>query len=326
MAVLVSDLIAKVRIQSGLRNNRLFSDDVIAGLLDDAWKEEYDVFVESFAHWTSKTFPFSITGSTPDTARLNLVTDVPDLQMVQGVNWVQGNVRTPLLELGSFAERNQSGGGAYGIFGGIGGRRYFPNGDYLELYPSQSAQGDYELVYTPQAETLALPVTVSFDIGDSATTAGAGDGDPLKFSFPEATFTSDMVGGTITVAFSAGPPDNTVFNGTYDIVSILSPTLVVTSGTMGSTPLTDPSAGTITITYQTAGTRSTLPIAFGPWALFLTTHASIAVRTSRQQNTTELERKLVVEHARIAAMSKQRAEGVTQAPWVRRGRIGGYFG
>jgi hypothetical protein len=94
--------------------------------------------------------------------------------------------------------------------------------------------------------------------------------------------------------------------------------------------------GTYTLTYQPqpetlvisspgAGQRTDLPQLLTPWALFLKVHASIAIRTSRRQDTSELETKYQQQRARAVNMAKQRGEGVQQPPITRRRPVGGYW-
>jgi len=73
-----------------------------------------------------------------------------------------------------------------------------------------------------------------------------------------------------------------------------------------------------------AGGTEALPVAATPWALYLKVHASIAIRTSRQQDTSDLQAKLQQLKQRIAASVKNRTEAPRQAPLKRRRRINGY--
>jgi hypothetical protein len=85
-----------------------------------------------------------------------------------------------------------------------------------------------------------------------------------------------------------------------------------------------------TLNLTQADSRSTLPAAMNPWLLYIKVHASIAIRTGRQQDTSALEAKLSQERGRIIALAANRQEDVTQAPITRwrRGRYGygGYGG
>jgi hypothetical protein len=326
-------MVAAVRLQSGLRNNPLFSDGQIASLVDKAWKEMYDLFVQSFAHWFSKSYSFTLTGGTPELSRLDIETLVPDLQMVQGVNWLPAaNQIVPMDELPSFAERGSYGAynGVFGYSGGAG-RTYFPNGDYLEVWPYQTSAGNYQLLYTPEAETLALPTTVSWTLNASTNVQDNAGTNVYNFASAAGAhppFVDAMLGGALTVSFMEPNADWDAHGDT-----ILGPVPISAGNSMETNVLwpggsfTNPSVGTASITYQAAGTRDDLPNTVRQWSLFIETHASIAIRQSRRQPCQDLEQKLQQERLRIVTNAKQRAEGVTQAPITRARRgWGGYYG
>src|SRR6188508_1244739 len=138
MAVAVSDMIAQVRLKSGLRGNRLWSDSEIATALTDGYKDLRDRMIVRFAHWFAARYPFTLVGGVgASTLDLSLV---PRLEMIQGLDLLVGGIRYTVNELGSFAERNAYNGstlfGSIGpAFNGFAGRRYFPNGDEMELLP-----------------------------------------------------------------------------------------------------------------------------------------------------------------------------------------------
>ncbi len=318
MSILVSDMGAAVRVQSGLRLNRLFSNDQIADLLSDAYADFRDKVDARNAFWFKETYPFTLNGTnTLD----NLSTLIPDLKEVQYVNRINGTVKTTTVTaLGSVAERNDWTSGAFGF----AGRRYFVDGDTLEILPPPVANGTYEIVYTPQYETLALPLTRSFELTpvDSPFTAIGNYG----FSFANAAFDATRdIGATFTVAFD---DPNTAWSGTYKITAVNSPTSVFIEGTLPDpTGFTLPAAGPDVVeTYQPVGSRNDLPQSMRPWAQYLITHACIAIRTSRKQDTTELERKLAQLSARVVTATKTRTQGVQQAPITRRRRGNGGSG
>jgi hypothetical protein len=73
-----------------------------------------------------------------------------------------------------------------------------------------------------------------------------------------------------------------------------------------------------------AGGTEALPVSCTPWALYLKVHASIAIRTSRQQDASDLQAKLQALKQRIAGSVKNRTQAPRQAPITRRRRINGY--
>jgi hypothetical protein len=65
--------------------------------------------------------------------------------------------------------------------------------------------------------------------------------------------------------------------------------------------------------------RTTVPQILTPWVPFLKYGTAIAIRNAREQpSAADLEKKFAREHLRAVTMSKQRGEGVTQAPITRR--------
>ena len=73
-----------------------------------------------------------------------------------------------------------------------------------------------------------------------------------------------------------------------------------------------------------SGGTETLPVSMLPWALYIKIHASIAVRTGRQQDTSALEQKLAGIKQRVAGSVKNRTQIPRQAPNTRRRRVNGY--
>lgn len=309
--VTVPDLVADVRLISGLRSNPLYSDhEIAATFLDDAAKELYDIFVASLQHWFRKTVQFTLTGG--EGGNTFDLSTVPDFQMDQGLNYLTngGRPRT-VTRLGSFAERNAY-GGVY-PFGGCD-LQYFTDGDILTVTPPGAAASTYELIYTKQIESLDVPVTRNITVTpvDDPIHVGGQYG----FSFANGAFTNADVGQQLVVAFSA---PNVAWNGTYTIATVNSPTSVFVEGTLPDpSGFTTPTAGTASVISQPPGTRGDLPQVLCPWASFLKVHAAVVLNTSRQYPCSELQAKLEIERRRATSMAKMRSEGVQQAPITRR--------
>lgn len=330
MSVSVADLIAKTRLNSGLRNNQLFSDDQIATILSDAFADLRDKMIVRFAYWFRKTFDFTLAGGNGGNT-LDL-SQVPDLQMVQGLDLLDSNDNAFTIDmLESFAQRNQFNtiwpfGGGWG-FNGFVGRRYWVDGDTLFVYPAANSAGNYRLVYTPQYTTLALSKTVNFTL-DSAdhpivpppgSLAGTGAWSLANANLANATDIPTS-GFDLTLTFVT---TNLGFSGTYHVVDVgLPPTFGAptfsTSNLASSAGFTNPATGTGTYTYQPAGTIGALPQALFPWQKYLILYASIAIRTSRQQQIMpDMETQWKEINSRVVAATKQRSEGVRQAPITR---------
>lgn len=78
--------------------------------------------------------------------------------------------------------------------------------------------------------------------------------------------------------------------------------------------------------FSTTGSGGTeaLPVSMTPWALYIKTHAAIAVRTGRQQKSGALQLKLQGLNQRVAGSVKNRTQSPRQAPITRRQRFSGY--
>ena len=311
VTVLVTDMIQEVRLRSALRNNPLYSDDQLASFLTDAYADLRDRVNARFAYWFRGEADFTLDGG--DSSFTFDLTTIPDFQEAQYLNWVSGGVKydVPLLSTVQDRNRYQTGGPWNGA------RRYFIDGDQLEVLPPTNAQGTYELVYTPQFAALSPMQSRSFALnaGDIPLT----DGDGSGFNFANGNFTEEDIGGMFTVSFNA---PNAGFSGTYGITGIHpgSTTWVFTDPTVDPSGFTSPAAGPdVVVWFQPFGTVDRIPQSMSPWALYMVLHASIAVRTGRKQNTSTLDGQLDVQLKRLVTATKQRSQGVTQAPIRRLG-------
>lgn len=327
MGVTLESMIERTRIDSGLRNNRLFSNAQIASLLTDAYADLRDKMIVRFAYWFRSTYQFTLAGGNGNNVLdLSLI---PDLEMVQGLDLLDssGNHYTVDL-LSSFQERNQYlntfASGVGGSYNGFIGRKYFLDGDSLFVIPAANAQGSYELIYTPQQQSLTLPITVNFDMdsGDVPAVPPTGGLDGTgSWAFLNASDSTDQSTSGFDLVLSFDSP-NAVFSGIYPVVDLGlppafgRPTFGV-SNLASSSGFTGPAAGSGAYTYQPIGTISELPNALTPWSKYLILCASIAIRTSRRQRLGDLVQQLERFEKRIVALTKQRSQGVTQAPLTR---------
>ena len=318
MSVPVSTMIANTRVMSGLRSNQLFSDNQIAVLLTDGWGDFRDKVVARLAYWFRKVVNFTLAGGVG--ANTLDLTTIPDLQQIQYVNRLNGNGQNEsVIELPTVTERNAWFGSQNGV--PCGGRRYFADGDVLEILPPQISGGNYEMAYTPQYQQLSTPQPVPPAVPTvPATLNGVVTGTGV-YSFAGAAFTSANVGDTLNVSGCADAANN----GSFPILIVLTPDSITTNNTASV-------SGVVTsavVTVQPQGSVATLPQSMAPWAIYAEVHASIAIRTSRKQGTGELERKLAALAQRVVTMTKARAQGVQQAPiqrWRRGQSYGGFNG
>jgi hypothetical protein len=126
-----------------------------------------------------------------------------------------------------------------------------------------------------------------------------------------------MVGGEITIAFGAGPPDNTGLNGTWEIFRVLSSTTVQILLNSIAASLSTPTEGDVTVNWQPPDTLSELPDYADPWAIYLKLGASIAIREARQQEVGDLERRFIAQKQRVDSVLQNRQEEPTQPPLTR---------
>lgn len=131
-----------------------------------------------------------------------------------------------------------------------------------------------------------------------------------QMTFANAGFTDSDVGATMTLALES-PYEG--FDGEYEIVAVASSTTVFVN-TIATTPGVNPLGGSVVIDRHAVGTVAELPQPLTPWDKYLILHASIAIRTSRQQQTNDLELQFQQIAQRVTALTKQRSEGVRQAP------------
>jgi len=326
MAVTVEDLIAQTRRESGLKNNQFYTDTDIITFLTEGYHDLRDMLVIRFAHWFKRTYEFSLAGGESANS-INMETLVPDFQMAQGLDLNLGSSVTPdwktVDQLASFAERNQMNGiwpsmASVWSFNGFIGRKFWIDGDTLEVLPAGNAQGNYRLVYTPIGEPLAEEVTRTFDIetDDSIVESLS------QWNLQNAAFTADDVGMSLTIAGMTG--DNTDLNGTYTITVVNSATQCETLEAPSHNGV-NPLDGTATVHGQPAGTIGELPEKLTPWARYLVLYASMVIRNGRGQSTAGQETEFNRMQARVIALTKQRSETTGQAP-VTRGYRRAYYG
>lgn len=311
----LDQLVTQVRLESGLRNNNVITDDQIRTFVGEAYSDLRDRLIVRFASWFRKEVTFTLNGG-PDSYIYDL-TQLPDFQMVQGLDLlVSPGVYATVPMLASYSERNAFNGtwpfaGTYGYNGSLG-RRYFVDGDQLQLLPAQNAAGTYRLVYTP-IETMAAPLplqTVAIQPSDAVFVHNGYYG----FDAGNLTVDSSMLGGSFTVDYDA---PNDIFNGIY---AIATDTEIGSHHVYTTTPFditkswTGPASGTFTIGTAAPGTVFVLPDKLVPWQMYLVLFAAIQVRNVREQDSSALAARYLEIKQRVIDLTKQRSEGVRQAP------------
>src|SRR5262249_13000668 len=148
---------------------------------------------------------------------------------------------------------------------------YLYFGDTLEILPFTSAAGTYEVEYVPTCPPLFDPsITVNTSL-DGANIGGV-------YTLSNADFTSAYVGATITIAGAF----NSANNGTFNITSVTSPTVIVTDN--ASSVLESFGVG-VTASSQPLGTINTLPQQVAMFDEYVMLFAAIAIVDKRQMDS-----------------------------------------
>jgi len=322
VATLLSTLVSDIRLLSGLRANQLYTNADIGGIVSDLWAELYDRFVAANQHYSIQTFEFTLAGGVGGNS-----VDLPsNFQLGNGLELNPSLPRPQSVRyLDNWLNRNNLGASVLNIGGGLAcsDRQYCFNNNQLLVFPATSSAGDYKLYYTPMAEKLLEPITVTFalDAADhpSVPPTGSLTGSG-SWSLANADFNADIPEDSSVILSLDFDAPNTSFSGDYPIVEIGlvsegfgEPTascdnLVSTSG------FTGPAAGTGTYTYQPIGTIDRLSDYADPWAVYLKLGASIAIREARQQDVADLERRFNGQKLRVDQMLQNRQEEPTQPP------------
>lgn len=311
--VALSELLERTRLESGLRNNSYYDTSQIIRYLNAGGSELYDLFTAANQKYVISEFDFTTTGQS------DAVVDLPeDFQQGHSLEIypdLPGQTRT-IRYLSNWLNRNAV-GNVFTLAPGGYDPVYTFLGNTLRFYPPQcTPAAPFRLYYTPQWVPLAEGVEVDFAIAaaDNPTNFGGF----IEFVLANAAATSEMEGGTLTLAFDS---PNGAYSGNYTISQVLSATAIVTTAPWTGTSFTNPAAGTGNITAQPAGTRSTLPTVMGPWSEYLVVYAAMAINIDRQRPIGELERKLERLKARVASITSNRQEEPQQPP-LTRGDVG----
>ena len=326
MSTPLTDIVADIRLLSGLRSNQLYTDADIASMASDSWLDLYDRFVAANQHYRVTSVEFTLAGGIGG----NSFTLPAEFQLGNGLE-VDPDTQQPksVPYLSSWLNRNFLGASVFDVaFPGCQVRRYCFNDNQLLVYPPQNAQGNYRLYYTPQEKRLQAPVTVTAAIDASDTippiTPAPAYPGPGYWAFANIDFSVAPTDGTATVT-PTFTGLNVGFNGTYHINGLipgLDHECSVSETLVGS--ITGPAAGSVSMTYQPAGTMSAFPDYADPWALYVKLETSIAIRTARQQDVADLERRFQQQSLRVDRSLQNRQEEATQPPLTR--DTGGWMG
>lgn len=313
--VSLDDLIARARLESGLRTNAYYDSDQIIRYLDAGGAELADIFTNANQHYVISQFNFTTAGQAD--AIVSLPTDFQQGHSLEVYPDVAGQTRT-IRYLSNWLNRNSFVGASFALAPGGFDPVYTFLDNKLRFYPPQcTPSAPFRLYYTPQWVTLAAPVTtaIAIDVADSASDASGF----IRFTFSNFTFSDSMIGGTITVTWGAG---DEAFSVTDAIMTANPATpatghTIITDAVWPGGSFSGPASGTASVTIQPTGTRATLPGVMAPWSEYLVVYAAIAINADRQRGTGELERKLNALKARVNSTIGQRQEEPQQPPLTR---------
>ncbi len=301
MTIAAAQIVAEVRQLSSLFNNNLFTDAQIVKLFNDGAGELYDWIVGQYETYFLTSVDFALAGGVGANSfamPMDLLLKDNTLEMNP-----TSNTPVPIPRLGSWGDRNRIGLTAGG-FGLCGGRRYYPAGSNLMIFPPNLAAGNYRLWYTPKYIPIALNDVPEAVAGTPAVVAGVSLAG--VYGFTGSNWTSANIGDTLTIANATHPANN----GSFVITAVGSTTAVTTT----NSATVSEAGGSATATVQPAGTTNAFNVVMEPWVLYPEIHASIAIRTSRQQDTSDLQPKLAQLKQRIATATANRTEEVPQSP------------
>ena len=198
--VSLTDLIARARLESGLRANAYYDDDQIVRYLDAGGAELADIFTNANQHYVISTYDFTTTG--PASAIQALPADFQQGHSLEIFPDVLGQTRT-IRYLSNWLNRNAFTGMGFPVVPGGG---FDPVYTFLDnkirFYPPQcTPAAPFRLYYTPQWTTLAL--------ANLATRPGQKvvlDGDSVTAGLPDVTYRWSVQWEASLAAYFTGLP------------------------------------------------------------------------------------------------------------------------
>lgn len=305
MTIAAAQIVADVRQLSSLFNNNLLSDTQLVKLFNDGASELYDWMVGQFETWFLTSVDFTLAGGVgANVFAMPMATLLKDNTLEMNPT---SNTPIPIPRLGSWGDRNRIGLTAGGV-GVCGGRRYYPAGSNLMIFPPNLAAGSYRLWYTPKYIPIAEPQPVPPAVPTVPATIQSFSTGTGVVSFNGAAFTPANIGDTLVVTGAANAANNGSFPIT--VLDAGNPSTIITV----NNPASISEGAGATATVQPQGTTNAFNVVMEPWVLYPEIHAAIAVRTSRQQDTSDLQPKLAGLKQRIATATANRTEEVPQSP------------
>jgi hypothetical protein len=295
MSLTAEQAVSDIRPLSSLFNNNLLSDAQIVKLFNDGASELYDYMVMRYEqYFTLVPYDFTIPSTGGNTVKIPVDVFLKD-------NTCELNPSTtspqPVPRLGSWEDRLQT------FYAAPYGPRYWIGGDTLFIFPPNAAAGNYRLWYTPKYQPIALFSPVPND-GTPATINGFA-ATINTISFTHGMWTTAYVGQQIQIQGASNPANNGVF--TISAVNDFN-TITVAATLTTETPTT------ATALVIPPGYVNQLSTIMDPWFLYGEVHASISIRSSRQQDTSDLTPKLAALLQRVEAATSNRSEEVAQSP------------
>lgn len=238
----------------------------------------------------------------------NQVTLPSDFYGIRGLTLNPDAANRQTIHKFQFGERDVATSGINAWGGYPASRRYrVVSRTKLIIEPKLSCAGTYRLYYIPLAQTLADLITVTFDI-DAADTgsvppagglAGTGSWQLANANDAGATDIPADGGFDLILTFGVGPPDNSAFSGTYNVVAVGlppsfgSPTFGV-SNLASVAGFSNPAEGTGEYTYQPADTVNELDDNLEPYAEYIMICTAIKALEKEESETTGLEQRKAI--------------------------------
>jgi hypothetical protein len=269
--------ITAIRQLANMETDPIVSDAEVLQRANEGLAALYDILIGEYEHYAVSTYDFTLAGGIGG----NSVTLPTDFYKDVSLDKDPTTRPQTIHRMTSWVDRNSQARKGYTLLGSS-----------LVFQPYQIAQGSYRLYYTPLPPVIALPTSITHVTGDDV------EASSNAWFFNDGAFTSADIGQVLTVS---GTVSN---NGTFTITAVVGSQSINTTG-----PTHDEVTPDATVaTYIPGGYQGTLPQIFMPWYEYIQVHAAIAIKSKIEQDTGDLESRLVRLQARVTAAASNRME------------------
>ena len=320
----LTQLIDDVRMRANLLNSTAngATDPRITDFLNNASQELHDLILSVDQSYYVQSYDFTL----PDPVLQALYT-AQNLGTAP-VNWsacpggfykdigldLNPTLPTPITCRNfNFAERNQSGKRrASHTYRPLGRNAGVQTIEHLCGNSSDQTAGAYRLWFVGRAPVLAPVTIINVTIGSNSVSSINN-----QWIFSNASFTAADI-GTLLVVSGASNSQN---NGTFMITSVLTPTLVITNGTV----ITETFSTSVLASYQPGGTANALDDVQQIWNKYLTVTAAMELLGIEEDDESPLAKQRAEIKDRVLNMAANRTSEPESLPIVE--SFGGdYFG